>query len=138
MCFLIEPFYLLNYIKSGDSLMNVEYDIKEILTDIKQSFDKIDSRFDKLETKLDKVAENVADLKIDLVRVETELKGEIRVLDEKIGRVETELKGEIKLLDGKVDGIGKRLDQTEFINRGVIVGLVLTILGGFVKLFGLR
>lgn len=117
--------------------MNVEYDIKEILTDIKQSFDKIDARFDKLETKLDKVAENIADLKIDLVRVETELKGEIRVLDEKIGRVETELKGEIKLLDGKVDGIGKRLDQTD-INRGVIVGLVLTILGGFVKLFGLR
>lgn len=100
--------------------MQIEYDIKEILTDIKQSFEKIDARFDKLELKLDKVSEDVSELKTNLVRVELELKGEIKVLDEKI------------------DGIGKRLDQSEFINRGVIVGLVLTILGGFVKIFGLR
>ena len=89
--------------------MNIEYDIKEILTDIKQSFDKIDARFEKLETKIDKIAENVA-----------------------------ELKGDVKVLDEKIDGLGKRLDQTEFINRGVIVGLVLTIVGGFVKIFGLK
>ena len=46
--------------------MNIEYDIKEILTDIKQSISKLD-------TKLDKVTENVGELKTNLVRVELEL-----------------------------------------------------------------
>ena len=93
--------------------MNIEYDIKEILTDIKQSINKLD-------VKLDKVTEDVGELKTHLVQVEAELKGEIKVLD------------------GKIDGISKRLDTQEFINRGVIVGLLLTILGGFIKLFGLK
>lgn len=104
--------------------MNIEYDLKEILTDIKQNISKID-------TKLDKITEDVGELKTNLVRVELELKGDLV-------RVEESLKGEIKVLDEKIDGIGKRVDTQEFINRGVIVGLVLTILGGFVKLFGLR
>ena len=106
--------------------MNIEYDIKEILADIKHSFDKIDAsfdkidaRFDKIDVKIDKVAADVGDLKTELVRVELELKGEIKVLDE------------------KVDGISKRIDTQEFINRGVIVGLVLAILGGFAKIFGI-
>lgn len=107
--------------------MNIEYDIKEILIDIKQSFDKIDARFekmdarfDKLDAKVDKLTDNLAEMRSELIRVEESLKGELKVLDQ------------------KVDGISKRVDTQDFINRGVIVGLVLTILGGFVKLFGLR
>lgn len=84
--------------------MNIEFDLKEILT--------------RLETKVDKISEDVSDIKTNLVRVEAELKGEIRVLDEKI------------------DGIAKRVDTQEFINRGVVIGLVLAILGGFAKIFG--
>lgn len=84
--------------------MNIEFDLKEILT--------------RLETKVDRVAEDVSDIKTNLVRVEAELKGEIRVLDEKI------------------DGIAKWVDTQEFINRGVVIGLVLAILGGFAKIFG--
>ena len=47
----------------------------------------------------------------------------------KIGqvRLENELKGEIKALDAKVEGIGKRLDTQEFINRSVVVGFVLAV-----------
>jgi uncharacterized protein (DUF849 family) len=84
--------------------VNIEFDLKEILT--------------RLETKVDKISEDVSDIKTNLVRVEAELKGEIRVLDEKI------------------DGIAKRVDTQEFINRGVVIGLVLAILGGFAKIFG--
>jgi hypothetical protein len=84
--------------------VNIEFDLKEILT--------------RLETKVDRVAEDVSDIKTNLVRVEAELKGEIRVLDEKI------------------DGIAKWVDTQEFINRGVVIGLVLAILGGFAKIFG--
>ncbi|AFY90274.1 MAG: hypothetical protein CLLPBCKN_005857 [Chroococcidiopsis cubana SAG 39.79] len=84
--------------------MNIEFDLKEILT--------------RLETKVDKISEDASDIKTNLVRVEAELKGEIWVLDEKI------------------DGIVKWVDTQEFINRGVVIGLVLAILGGFAKIFG--
>lgn len=95
--------------------MNVEFDLKEILT--------------RIESKVDRLTEDVSEIKTNLVRVEAELKGEIRVLDEKIEGINNSL-GE------KIDGIGKRVDTQEFINRGVIVGLLLVILGGFAKLFG--
>lgn len=52
-------------------------------------------------------------------------------------RVETTLKSEIEVLSGNVDNIVKRIDTQEFINRGVIIGLILAVLGGFAKVFGL-
>ena len=59
------------------------------------------------------------------------------VTDIKIGQVklEAELKGELKALDIEVKAIGKRLDTQEFINRSVVVGLVLAIAAGAIKLF---
>jgi transketolase len=51
-----------------------------------------------------------------------------------IGQVE--LSGEIKTLDEKVSGIDKRLDNQEFINRGVLVALIVALIGGAAKLFG--
>jgi hypothetical protein len=39
-------------------------------------------------------------------------------------------------LEEKVDGVGKRLENQEFISRGVLVALIVAILGGFAKLFG--
>ena len=50
--------------------------------------------------------------------------------------MEEEIKGEIKVLEARIDGISKRIDTQEFINRGVIIGLVLAVLGGFAKVFG--
>ena len=76
-----------------------------------------------------------------MTRVEAEIKGDIHRLEEEvkgdIGKLEAELKGSVGILDQKVDGLTKRVDTQDFINRGVIVGLVLTILGGFAKIFGL-
>lgn len=93
---------------------NVEYSIKELFDKLDSRFDKIDKRFDKvderfekLETKIDGISENVA-----------------------------ELKTEVKVLDEKLIGINSRLDTQEFINRGVVLGLLLAVLGGFAKLFG--
>lgn len=59
-------------------------------------------------------------------------------LDDKFDNLQkevSELKGDIKALDAKVEGIGKRLDTQEFINRSVIVGFILAIAAGVVKLF---
>jgi len=45
------------------------------------------------------------------------------------------LNGDIKSLETKVEQLDKRLANQEFANRGVLVGLILVILGGAVKLF---
>lgn len=95
---------------------------------------------ERIEAKIDGVAKDVADIKIDLATTKAELKGEINTL-------RTELKGEIKALDEKLsgtinalgektDGLSKRVDSVDFINRGVFVALIIAILGGFAKLFG--
>lgn len=100
----------------------VEYDIKEILGRLDSRFEsletKLESRLEKLETKLDKVSEDVADVKTNLVRIEATFKGEI------VG------------LSKDIQGINKRLDGQEFINRGVAIGLLVALLGGLAKLFG--
>ena len=76
--------------------------------DIKEILIRLDGRFDKLEVKIDKIGEDITDLQV------------------KVG-----------VLSEKVEGITKRLDTQEFINRGVIIGLILAVLGGFAKVFGL-
>ena len=60
-----------------------------------------------LKNKIDKIGEDVSDLKV------------------------------IEVLAEKVEGITKRLDTQEFINRGVRIGLILAVLGRFTKVFGL-
>ncbi len=104
-------------------MTNIEYDLKEILT-------RIEGRFDKLESKVDKIGEDVNDFKIKMTE-------DIGGLKTDLIRVETTLKSEIEVLSGNVDNIVKRIDTQEFINRGVIIGLILAVLGGFAKVFGL-
>ncbi len=69
------------------------------------------------------------------------LKGEIKTLDERLsGQIQTvdeKLSGQIKTLDTKVEQLDKRIANQEFINRGVIVGLIIVMLGGAIKLFEL-
>ena len=69
--------------------------------------------------KLDKLSEEV-----------TELKTEV-----KVGFAE--VKGEIKALDAQVEQLDKRITNSEFTNRGILIGIVVLVLGGAAKLFGL-
>jgi hypothetical protein len=69
------------------------------------------------------------DLKEILIRLENKI--------DKIGEDVSELKVKVEVLGEKVEGITKRLDTQEFINRGVIIGLILAVLGCFAKVFGL-
>ena len=73
-----------------------------------QRMDKLDQRFDKLEDKTDKIEDKVDHLSVDMATVKT-----------------------------KLEGLDKRLENQEFVSRGVLIGLVIAILGGFAKLFGL-
>lgn len=89
----------------------IEFDLKEILTEIKQDISRLDG-------KIDKLTEDVSDVRTHVVKA-----GE-------------QIKGEIKVLDARIDGIAKQIDTQEFISRGVIIGLILAVLGGFAKVFG--
>jgi predicted nucleic acid-binding Zn-ribbon protein len=110
--------------------VTIEQDLKEYLdqkfSNFEERFDKIDQRFDKIDQRLEKMQGDITDLKIGQTRLEGEIK-----------RVEGELKGEIKRIEEKVDGVSKRIEFQEFINRGVLIGLIVAILGGLAKMFGI-
>ena len=89
----------------------IETDLKEILSEFKQEFVKINQR-------LDKIDETVTDLKVNQVRMEERLSGQIN------------------LLDAKVSGLDKRIENQEFTSRGILIGLIVVVLGGAAKVFG--
>ncbi|OKH23794.1 hemolytic enterotoxin [Hydrococcus rivularis NIES-593] len=76
--------------------------------DLKEYLDRFEQKLDKLEQKIDKVDEKVDKLNIDMATVKT-----------------------------KIDGLDKRMENQEFLSRGVLIGLIVAILGGLAKLFGL-
>ncbi|MDB9395680.1 DUF4164 domain-containing protein [Microcystis aeruginosa] len=82
----------------------VTYSLEAILTRIESKIDKIDERLTKLE----------------------------------IGQAElkAELKGDIKVLDEKIEGLTTRVGYQEFTIRGILIALVVAVLGGAAKLFG--
>jgi hypothetical protein len=67
--------------------------------------------------------------KSQIKALDERLSGEIKTLDER-------LSGNIKTLSEKVDGLGKRLDNQEFLNRGVVVAVLAALIAGGAKLFG--
>ncbi|WP_013334511.1 hypothetical protein [Gloeothece verrucosa] len=95
----------------SQSPVTVNYTIEQILT-------KLDQRLDKIENKLDTLQKDVTDIKIGQLKMEAELKGDIKALDE------------------KVNGLSKRLEFQEFVNKGILVALVVAILGSAAKLLG--
>jgi predicted nuclease with TOPRIM domain len=101
--------------------VTVTYSLEEVLGQINQ--------------KLDNLQKDVTDIKIGQTRLEGEVSTLETELKGRIDKLEAELKGEIKALEIEVKGIGKRLDTQEFINRSVVVGFVLAISAGAVKLF---
>ncbi|MDJ0842735.1 MAG: DUF4164 family protein [Crocosphaera sp.] len=102
--------------------VTVKYSLEDILKKIDDKLDKMEEasskRFEKLESKLESNQKDV-NQKLDTLQKD--------VTDLKVGQAK---------LEEKVDGLGKRLDYQEFINRGVIIGLLAALLGGLAKMLG--
>ncbi|MCA2744821.1 MAG: DUF4164 family protein [Microcystis sp. M015S2] len=79
-----------------------------------ERFDKVDERFDKVDERFDKVDERLTKLEIG----------------------QADLKGDTKVLDEKIEGLTVRVAYQEFTNRGILIALVVAVLGGAAKLFG--
>ncbi len=96
--------------------VTITYSLEEILKEISSKLDKIDEKF---ESKIDKLDEKF-ESKLDKI--------DSRLTNLEVGQAR---------LEEKVDGLGKRIDNQEFISRGVLIGLIVALLGGLAKLFGL-
>ena len=87
-------------IDSLEKRMNEKIDSLEKRMD--ERFDKVDERFDKVEDWLTKLEIGQADLK-----------------------------GDIKVLDEKIEGLTVRVGYQEFTNRGILIALVVAVLYHF-------
>ncbi|MFM6724107.1 MAG: hypothetical protein ACKPJF_06610 [Dolichospermum sp.] len=107
----------------------VTYTLEEILSRLDQ---KIEKQFAEVNQKMDKQAAEVN-------QKFSEVNKKLETIDTRLNKLEigqAELLGEIKTLEEKVIGIDKRLDNQEFINRGVLVAVIIALISGVVKLFG--
>ena len=112
----------------------VTYSLEDILERIEN---KMDARFEKVDRQLTEMNQRLMKLEVG----QAELSGDIKALDERLSgeikAIDERLSGDIKTLSAKVDGLGKRLDNQEFLNRGVAVAVLAALLAGSAKLFGL-
>ena len=123
------------------------YTLEEILSRLDQ---KIEKQFAEVNQKMDRqfaevnqqMARQFAEVNQKFAEVNqkfTEVNKKLETIDGRLNKLEigqTELSGEIKTLEEKVSGIDKRLDNQEFINRGVLVAVIIALISGVVKLFG--
>jgi DNA anti-recombination protein RmuC len=109
-----------------DSIKEVNQKIDTLQKDVNQKIDsleeRLESKIDSLEKKIDERFDKVEDRLTKLEIGQAELKGE--------------LKGDIKVLDEKIEGLTVRVAYQEFTNRGILIALVVAVLGGAAKLFG--
>ena len=73
------------------------------------------------------------------VPIEQDLKEVLGEINQKLDHLQgdvSDLKVGQARLEEKVDGLGKRIDNQEFISRGVLIGLLVAVLGGLAKVFG--
>ena len=104
----------------------VTYSLEAVLTRIESKIDSLEKRMDE---KIDSLEKRM-DGRFDKV--------EDRLTKVEIGQAElkAELKGDIKVLDEKIEGLTTRVGYQEFTNRGILIALVVAVLGGAAKLFG--
>ncbi|MDV3002422.1 MAG: hypothetical protein N5P05_004077 (plasmid) [Chroococcopsis gigantea SAG 12.99] len=90
--------------------------------------------------KLDNLQKDTSEIKTELKVMDERLSGQIKSLDERLSgqikAVDERLSGQITTLNEKVDGLAKRTDNQEFTNRGILIALVVAIIVGALKLFG--
>lgn len=89
----------------------IETDLKDILGNI--------------QGELKEIKKDLAEMRV----AQVEIRSELRVS-------QADIRGDIKALDEKVTGLGKRLENQEFLNRGVLTAIIVALVAGAVKLFG--
>ncbi len=117
-----------------DVLLRLERNIDQRFEQLEQKFDRrfeqIDRRFEQLEQKFDQKFE----------QLEQKFDKKFEQLEKKIDQLQedvNDLRAKQAALTEKVVGLDKRLENQEFVSRGILVGLILAFLAGLAKLFGI-
>ncbi|MCZ8090224.1 DUF4164 family protein [Flavobacterium sp.] len=118
----------------------VTYSLEAVLTRIESKIDSLEKRMDE---KIDSLEKRM-DEKID--SLEKRMNDRFDKVDERFDKVDerltkleigqADLKGDTKVLDEKIEGLTVRVAYQEFTNRGILIALVVAVLGGAAKLFG--
>jgi DNA repair exonuclease SbcCD ATPase subunit len=114
----------------------ISYTLEDFLERFEQ---KIDKQFAEINQKIDKQS---ADVKQEFAEVKqefVEVNQKFVEVNQKLNKLEiglVELSGEIKVLDEKFKGFDKRIDNQEFLNRGILGALVVALVAGAAKLLG--
>ncbi|MDD1422145.1 hypothetical protein MEO40_24130 [Dolichospermum sp. ST_sed1] len=125
-------------------LSRLDQKIEKQFTEVNQKMDrqftevnqKMDRQFAEVNQKMDR---QFAEVNQKMEKQFAEVNKKLETIDNRLNKLEigqAELSGEIKTLEEKVIGIDKRLDNQEFINRGVLVAVIIALISGVVKLFG--
>ncbi len=125
----------------------VSYTLEDVLDRFEQKMDRqfaeVNKQFAEVNQKMDRqfaeVNKQFAEVNKQFAEVNQKIDRQFAEVNQKLNKLEigqVEMSGEIKTLDEKVSGIDKRLDNQEFINRGVLVALIVALIGGAAKLFG--
>jgi outer membrane murein-binding lipoprotein Lpp len=123
-----------------------------IQTDLAQALGQINQKLDKLSIDVTELKVGQVEIKGELKAVDEKLSGQIKAVDERLSGqikavderlsgqikvVDERLSGEIKTLGTKVEQLDKRIGNSEFTNRGILIGLIVVILDGAAKFFGI-
>ncbi len=90
----------------------------------------------KIDQRLDRIEQSINDLKVGQVRLEEKAEALESKVESQCKALENKIESQGKTLEAKIDGLDKRISNQEFINRSVLVALIIGIIGGFAKLFG--
>jgi DNA anti-recombination protein RmuC len=118
----------------------VTYSLESVFKEIKDSIKEVNQKIDTLQQdvnqKIDTLQKDV-NQKID--SLETRMDERFDKVEDRLTKLEigqADLKGDIKVLDEKIEGLTVRVGYQEFTNRGILIALVVAVLGGAAKLFG--
>ena len=117
----------------------IDRQFAEVNQKIDRQFSEVNQKFTEVNQKFTEVNQKFTEVNQKIEKQFTEVNKKLETIDGRLNKLEigqAELSGEIKTLEEKVSGIDKRLDNQEFINRGVLVAVIIALISGVVKLFG--
>lgn len=76
---------------------------------------------------------------VDLADILAQINQKLDKIDDHLNKLEVgqeSIRGDLKALNEKFDGLSKRIDNQEFLNRTIAAGLIIAILVALAKMFG--
>ena len=118
----------------------VTYSLESVFKEIKDSIKEVNQKIDTLQKEVNQKIDTLQkDVNQKIDSLETRMDERFDKVEDRLTKLEigqADLKGDIKVLDEKIEGLTVRVGYQEFTNRAILIALVVAVLGGAAKLFG--